>query len=130
MRICTQLKSCTLTNFWLRDKLYRDTAPVPTIKILYHDSFPAPIKLVPRHSYSSKNLHPDGKKCAIPSLHPRRSLFSRGARRDSFLAKVPGPCPDAASGNRPALQAGSSLSRHQMSGLYARPPLLPGRQTV
>ena len=28
------------------------------------------------------------KTCAIPSLH-----------RDSFLAKVPGPCPDAASGN-------------------------------
>ena len=29
-----------------------------------------------------KTLYPDGKKCAIPSLH-----------RDSFPAKVPGPCP-------------------------------------
>ena len=28
-----QLKSCTVTDFWLRDKLYRDTAPVPTNKI-------------------------------------------------------------------------------------------------
>ena len=39
------------------------------------------------------------KKCAIPSLHPRCSLRSRGARRDSFLAKVPGLCPVLASGN-------------------------------
>jgi hypothetical protein len=30
--------------------LYRDTAPVLPIKILYLDSFPAPIKLVPRHA--------------------------------------------------------------------------------
>ena len=35
-----------------------------------------------------KTLYLDGKKCAIPSLH-----------RDIFLAKVPGLCPDAASGN-------------------------------
>src|SRR4030066_1873135 len=49
-RICPQLKSCTLTNFWLRDSLYRDTAPVPPIKILYRDSLPAPIKLVSRHA--------------------------------------------------------------------------------
>ena len=52
--ICTQYKSCTVTDFWLRDNLYRDsrlrrdtTASVPTIKIPYRDSFPAPIKLVP-----------------------------------------------------------------------------------
>jgi len=35
-----------------------------------------------------KTLYPDGKKCAIPSLH-----------RDSFSAKVPGFNPDAVSGN-------------------------------
>ena len=36
-----------MTDFWLRDSLYRDTAPVPPTKILYRDSLPAPIKLVP-----------------------------------------------------------------------------------
>jgi hypothetical protein len=51
----------------------------------------------------------------IPSLH-----------RDNFLAKEPGLWPVLASGNMPALQAGSSLSRHFMSGLNARPSLLPG----
>jgi hypothetical protein len=28
----SQLNFCTLTNFWLRDSLYRDTAPVLLIK--------------------------------------------------------------------------------------------------
>jgi len=37
-------------------------------------------------------LYLDGKKCAIPSLH-----------RDSFAAKVPGSCPDAAAGNATSL---------------------------
>ena len=46
------------------------------------------IKIVTRHSYNSHNLYPDGKNHAIPSLH-----------RDSFVAKVPGPYPDASSGN-------------------------------
>jgi hypothetical protein len=46
-RICMQYKSCTVTGFWLRDSLYRDTAPVPATIILYRDSLPAPIKLVP-----------------------------------------------------------------------------------
>ena len=47
---CLQFKSCTVTDFWLRPNLYRDTAPVPLTNILYRDSFPAPIKLVPRHA--------------------------------------------------------------------------------
>src|SRR4030042_28148 len=67
--ICTQLKSCTLTNFWLRDNLYRDTAQVPATIFVTGDKFAAPIKLVPRHSYISQNLYLVGKKCAIPSLH-------------------------------------------------------------
>ena len=46
-RICSQFKSCIVTDFWLRDKLYRDTAPVPLTNILYLDILPAPIKLVP-----------------------------------------------------------------------------------
>jgi hypothetical protein len=49
-RILLQLKSCTVTNFWLRDSLYRDTAPVPAIKFVTGDKFAAPIKLVPRHA--------------------------------------------------------------------------------
>jgi len=49
-RICYQLKSCTLTNFWLRDNLYRDTAPVPATSFVPGDKFAAPIKLVPRHA--------------------------------------------------------------------------------
>jgi hypothetical protein len=49
-RICLQFKSCTLTNFWLRDSLYRDTAPVPTIKFVIGDKFAAPIILVTRYS--------------------------------------------------------------------------------
>jgi hypothetical protein len=32
-RICTQLKSCTMTIFWLRDKLHRDTAPAPIYQL-------------------------------------------------------------------------------------------------
>ncbi len=87
-RIYPQLKSCTVINYCLRDSLYRDTAPVPATYFVTGDKFAAPIKLVPRHSYRSSSLYPDGKKCAIPSLH-----------RDSFLAKVPGPCPVLSSGN-------------------------------
>ncbi len=49
-RICPQLKSCTVINFWLRDSLYRDTAPVPATNFVTGDKFAAPIKLVPRHA--------------------------------------------------------------------------------
>ncbi|MCX6261673.1 MAG: carboxypeptidase-like regulatory domain-containing protein, partial [Bacteroidia bacterium] len=42
-----------MTNFWLRDNLYRDTAPVPSTKFVTGDKFETPIKLVPRHAYSS-----------------------------------------------------------------------------
>jgi hypothetical protein len=84
--------SCIMTDFWLRDNLYRDTAPVPATNFVPGDKFAAPINIVPRHSYSSQNLYPDGKKCAIPSLH-----------RDNFSAKEPGPCPVLASGNTTSL---------------------------
>jgi hypothetical protein len=90
------IKSCTLTTFWLRDRLYRDTAQVPATSFVTGDKFAAPIKLVPRHSYNSQNVYLDGKKCAIPSLH-----------RDSFSAKEPGLCPVLSSGNVPPRQAGS-----------------------
>jgi hypothetical protein len=38
MRICTQFKSCTLTTSWLRDNLYRDTAPVPATNFVTGDN--------------------------------------------------------------------------------------------
>ena len=87
-RTYPQYKSCNVTDFWLRDSLYRDTAQVPLKNILYRDSIPASIKLVPRHARLRQNLYLDGKNHSIPSLH-----------RDSFVAKVPGLCPDASSGN-------------------------------
>ena len=56
-RICPQFKSCTVTNFWLRDNCTHDapfgrSGPArhcasASNKILYRDSFPASIKLVP-----------------------------------------------------------------------------------
>jgi len=48
--ICTQLKSCTVINYCLRDSLYRDTAPVPATNFVTGDKLAAPIKLVTRHS--------------------------------------------------------------------------------
>jgi hypothetical protein len=41
MRICPQLKSYTLTIFWLRDKLHYDTAPIPFSNFIHRDYFPA-----------------------------------------------------------------------------------------
>ena len=46
-RTSPQNKSCNVTDFWLRLKLYRDIALVPLTNILYLDSIPASIKLIP-----------------------------------------------------------------------------------
>jgi len=48
--ISTQLKYFTVINYCLRDKLYRDTAPMPSLNFVTGDKFAAPIKLVPRHA--------------------------------------------------------------------------------
>jgi hypothetical protein len=48
------------------------------------------------------------KKCAIPSLH-----------RDSFVAKVPGPCPDAASGNTTSPYC-RAVSKHSAAAQHIR----------
>jgi hypothetical protein len=37
----------TLTDFWLRDKLYTDTAPVPSPTFVTGDKLAVPFKLVP-----------------------------------------------------------------------------------
>jgi hypothetical protein len=93
-------------------------AHLHTIKILHLDYFLAPRQLVPRHCASAhlpvscnRDSFPatyqlctttrvmlnkistwTAKTRAIPSLH-----------RDSFLAKVPGPCPVLSSGNTTSL---------------------------
>ena len=71
--------SCTLINFWSQYNLYRDT----------------------RNAH--KNLYPDGKKCAIPSLH-----------RDSFSAPL-------ARGTRtlPGAVVGLRLLKHTAGPLCA-----------
>ena len=63
-RICLQLYPYTLTVSWLRDSLYRDTAPVPAINIVTGDKFAAMIKLVPLTMLRMSGLsarHPDAR---------------------------------------------------------------------
>ena len=87
-RICPQLKSCTLTNFWLRDKLTATLRHCSQQKSCTVIDFRLRSNLYRDRASTQLNLYHDGKKCAIPSLH-----------RDSFAAKVPGPCPVLALGN-------------------------------
>ena len=50
-RIYPQLNSCTMTDFWLRDNLYRDTTPVPIYKLSTTETTSRLlIKIVPRHT--------------------------------------------------------------------------------
>jgi len=51
------------------------------------------------------------KTRAIPSLHPRCSLRSRGARRDSKLPKVYGHCPVLRQATQPPHIAGPLAGR-------------------
>ena len=65
-----------LTVLWLRDSLYRDTAPVPFCNICYIMTVPFHLSALYRDTRNDlQNLYPDGKNHAVPSLH-----------RDSFLA--------------------------------------------
>jgi hypothetical protein len=61
-RICTQLKSCTVINFWLRDNLYRDTAPVPSARFVTGDKFVAPRQFVPRSRQNAIKFVPRRQK--------------------------------------------------------------------
>ena len=88
-RIFPQLKSYTVTVFWLRDSLYRDTAPVPFYNIFYILTDPFHLLTLYRDTPGfDQNLYLDAKNRAKPSLH-----------RDSFLAPLargtgilPGAC--------------------------------------
>jgi hypothetical protein len=53
-RICTQLKSCTMTIFWLRDKLHRDTAPVPIYQISTPGAIPVHLETLYRDRASTQ----------------------------------------------------------------------------
>ena len=79
--ICTQLKSCTVINFWLRDSLYRDRCAIafdPNFcTVTQKWSQPTCTATAPERN---KICTRTAKTRAIPSLH-----------RDNFLAKVPGP---------------------------------------
>ena len=103
--------------------------PLHAIKILYQDYFLASIKLASRHCASGRfpNLYQrqicasaqictatlimlnkvctwTAKTRAIPSLH-----------RDSFSAKVPGPCPVLASGNATSPYCRAVVLNRQMA---------------
>jgi hypothetical protein len=122
-RSCPQTCSCTVTDFWLRPTLYRDTAPVLAISFVTGDipiaiGIAAPIELVPRSgSNSTKLAAMNAKTRAITSLPTCGS--QAGLHRDSFAAKVPGPdsyrdCPDAASVNAYLLYCRPLTARRQL----------------
>jgi hypothetical protein len=76
-RICPQLKFCTVINFWLRDSLY-------------------PMMLA---SGFGQGLRRDTAQTGRLAPHDARFQLGQGLRRDSFLAKESGSCPDASSSN-------------------------------
>ena len=80
-RSCKQLKPCTLTNFWLRDKLYRDTAPLPFSNFIYCDYFSAVY-------YTCTATAPTHNKTCTWTA---KSTPYLSCHRDYFPAKVPGP---------------------------------------
>jgi len=91
-RTYPQYKSCNVTDFWLRSNLYRDTAQVPLKNILYRDSLPASIKLVPRHARLREKLYLDLQKPRHASLlsavyrdpaHNRRAFLVTASRRSA-----------------------------------------------
>jgi hypothetical protein len=116
--------SCTQDRFVMAD------APghvhLHPIKILHHDKLLSPRQLLPRHCAGAhlpilcnrdkfpvtyqlctatrimlnKNCTRTAKTRAIPSLH-----------RDSFAAKVPGPCPVLASGNTTSFYCRAVISK-------------------
>ena len=75
-----------VTNPCSESALYRDPASIQY-------NFCHDCKNTPLFLGKKRDRH------AIPGLHPRRSQCSCGARRDKFLPKVHGRCPDAAPGN-------------------------------
>ena len=87
--ICTQLKFCTVRNFWLRDNLYRDrcaTAFDPIFCTMTQNW--SQLTCTATAPERNKICTRTAKTRAIPSLY-----------RENFLAKVPGHYTVLSSGN-------------------------------
>jgi hypothetical protein len=69
-----------MTNFWLRDKLHRDTTPVPFLSFVYRDYFPAVYK----------NCTATAPACNKICTMTAKSTPYLSCHRDNSLAKVPG----------------------------------------
>jgi hypothetical protein len=68
-----------MTKFWLRDNLYRDTAPVPIYKLSATETTSQPLsKLIARQIYNSENLYQDGKKMRHPATAGTFTYFIAG----------------------------------------------------
>jgi len=70
-----------MTIFWLRDKLHRDTAPVPFLSFVYRDYLPSVY-------LTCTAIAPAPKKICTWTA---KSTPYLSCHRDNFLAKVPGP---------------------------------------
>jgi hypothetical protein len=109
-------------NFLAPIYIVGDTAPVLSTYFVTGDNFAAPNQLVPRRGSNSTKLLHDSKNTCHTLLRTPKPWRRCALHRDYFLPKVPGPYPDASSGNTtPTRQPGSSLK--QPTGLFinARP---------
>jgi hypothetical protein len=71
---------CTLTIFYLRSNMYRDTAPVPFPSFIYRDYFPAVYQ-----TYTA-TVPARNKTCTWTA----KSTPYLSCHRDNFPAKAPG----------------------------------------
>ncbi len=67
--ICPPANFCTVTNYRLRLKLYRDTAPAASTEILYRKLILVARMFVPRLRQQVIKLYHDGKNCAPVSAY-------------------------------------------------------------
>ena len=81
-----------MTIFCLRDKLYRDAAPVPFTSFIYREKYPAIYQTYTATAPALNRICTMTAKSA-PYLPCTGTTFRPRWRG------VPGPCPDASSGN-------------------------------
>ena len=87
----------TLTDFWLRDNLYPDTAPVPATNFVTGDKFAAPIKLVPRSRQHAIKFVPGWQKhvpyppCTVTAYWLKYQDRNRCCRRVTQPPHIAGP---------------------------------------
>jgi len=104
-----------MTIFCLLDNLFRDTAPVPFLKFIYHDKNSAVYQTCTATAPADNKNYTMTAKSTPPSRSARRGTAYLSCHRDNFPAKVPGLLRSAqdgrmaAPGNKPPLQAGFPL---------------------